>query len=51
MRACEVMKLLKISRTTLYRYVKRGLILIDSSINGKYIYNANSVYALLHGKH
>lgn len=51
MRAKDVMKILDISRTTLYRYVKKGLIKIDSEINGRYIYNKNSVFALLKGVH
>lgn len=51
MRAKEVMETLKISRTTLYRYVKKGLIKVDSEINGQYIYNKESVLTLLSGKH
>jgi len=51
MRAKEVMKLLNISRPTLYRYVKRGLIKVDAEINGQYLYNDESVYNLLRGKH
>ena len=51
MRAKEVMSVLQISRTTLYRYVKQGLIKVDSEINGQYRYNKDSVYALLSGKH
>ena len=51
MRAKEVMSVLQISRTTLYRYVKQGLIKVDSEINGQYRYNKESVYALLSGKH
>ena len=51
MRAKEVMELLKISRTTLYRYVKCKLIKVDAEINGQYIYNKESVLSLLHGKH
>lgn len=51
MKAKEVMELLKISRTTLYRYTKQGLIKIDAEINGKYRYNEESVRALLAGKH
>ena len=51
MRAKEVMQVLQISRTTLYRYVKQGLIKVDSEINGQYRYNKDSVFALLSGKH
>lgn len=47
MKAKEVIKILNISRPTLYKYVKQGLIKIDSNINGKYRYNAESVYNLL----
>jgi predicted site-specific integrase-resolvase len=32
MRAKEVLKILNISRQTLYRYVKQGLILVDITI-------------------
>jgi len=51
MRAKEVMQVLNISRVTLWRYVKHGLIKIDSQINGQYRYNKESVYALLSGTH
>lgn len=51
MRAKEVMKVLHISRSTLYRYVKQGLIKVDAEINGQYLYNKDSVMNLLHGKH
>ena len=44
------MEVLRISRTTLYRYVKQGLVKIDATINGQYIYSKESVYALLSGK-
>ena len=47
MKAKEVMKTLSISRQTLCNYVKQGLIKIDSTINGKYRYNKESVYKLL----
>ena len=47
MKAKEVMKLLQISRPTLSRYVKQGLIKVDAIINGKYRYNAESVYQLM----
>lgn len=51
MKAKEVLALLKITRPTLCKYVKQGLIKVDSSINGQYRYNKESVYALLFGKH
>lgn len=47
MRAKEVMQILGISRPTLCKYVKQGLIKVDSVINKQYRYNADSVYALL----
>ena len=46
MKAKEVMQVLQITRPTLCKYVKQGLVKIDATINGKYIYNAESVYAL-----
>ena len=48
MKAKDVMQLLEISRPTLSRYVKQGLIKVDSVINGKYRYNKESVEQLLH---
>lgn len=51
MKAKEVMQILNISRVTLWRYVKQGLIKVDSQINGQYRYNKESVLALLSGKH
>ena len=47
MKAKDVMKALAISRATLYRYVKAGIIKVDSEINGQYRYNAESVFTLL----
>lgn len=47
MKAKEVMQLLNITRPTLCKYVKQGLIKIDSCINGQYRYNAESVNNLL----
>ena len=43
MKAKEVMQILNISRVTLWRYVKQGLIKVDSQINGQYRYNKESV--------
>lgn len=47
LKAKEVMELLCISRQTLSNYVKQGLIKVDSTINGKYRYNKDSVLALM----
>lgn len=51
MKAKEVLKILNITRPTLCKYVKQGLVKIDACINGQYRYNAESVYNLLKGKH
>ncbi len=50
MKAKEVLKVLNITRPTLSKYVKDGLILVDSEVNGQYNYNADSVNALLTNK-
>lgn len=47
MKAKEVLKLLNIGRHTLVKYHQTGLIKIDTTINGRYIYNDDSVYALI----
>lgn len=47
LKAKDVMSLLGISRQTLSTYVKQGLVKVDSTINGKYRYNKDSVLALL----
>ena len=47
MRAKEVLELLHITRPTLCKYVKQGLIKVDAVINGQYRYNPESVYKLL----
>ena len=47
MKAKDVIKVLQISRATLYRYVKAGIVKVDCEINGQYRYNAESVFALL----
>lgn len=47
MKAKEVLRVLGITRPTLCKYVKQGLVKVDSVINGLYKYNADSVYALL----
>lgn len=47
MKAKEVLKTLNITRPTLTSYVKKGLIKVtQSSENGKYDYDEESVYAL-----
>ncbi len=50
MKSKEVLEALNITRPTLTKYVKTGLIKIDSEINGRYIYNDESVYKLLKNK-
>ena len=47
MRAKEVLKILRITRPTLCKYVKQGIIKVDSVVNGQYRYNAESVYKVL----
>jgi len=50
MKAKQVLEVLQITRPTLSKYVKQGLIKIDSCINGQYRYNRESVYNLLHNQ-
>ena len=50
MKAKEVMRILNITRPTLCKYVKQGLIKIDSVINGQYRYNKDSVFYFLFNK-
>ena len=47
MKAKEVLKLLKISRPTLSKYVKNGTIEVSVLGNGRYRYNEKSVYLFL----
>ena len=47
MKAKDVMRVLQISRATLYRYVKAGKIKIDCVINGQYRYSPESVFSIL----
>ena len=47
MKAKEVLKLLQITRTTLYNYTKTGIIKVKNEINGRYDYDEDSVYSLL----
>ena len=44
MRAKEVLRLLRISRPTLYRYRKEGEIIAQKLPSGFYDYNAEDVY-------
>ncbi|WP_240331016.1 IS607 family transposase [Helicobacter suis] len=46
MKSSEVLKILKISRVTLWKYVKSGKIRVKTEPNGYYKYNDNNVYAL-----
>lgn len=46
MKAKEVLKLLKISRVTLYKYVKSGKIRVTQMPNSLYLYNREDVYKL-----
>lgn len=47
MKAKDVLKLLGITRVTLSRYLKEGIILVDSTHKGKHIYNDESVYRFI----
>jgi predicted site-specific integrase-resolvase len=47
MKAAQVLTLLKISRSTLYRYKKEGRIHSSSLPCGQFSYNAHDVYRLL----
>ena len=46
MKAKEVLKILKITRPTLCRYVKTGKIRVKTNVNGQYIYNKEDVFSL-----
>ncbi len=46
MKSKEVLKILKISRVTLWKYVKSGKIRVKQESNGYYIYNDSDVYSL-----
>lgn len=46
MKSCEVLNLLQISRPTLTKYVKEGLIKITVKPNGRYDYEKDSVYKI-----
>ena len=47
MKAKDVLEKLNITRPTLTKYVKQGLIKVDSVVNGQYNYNEESVLHLL----
>lgn len=47
MKANEVLNLLRITRQTLTKYVKEGIIKTERLPNGRYEYDAESVYAFL----
>ena len=47
MKSKEVLKLLKVTRPTLTKYVKNGLIKVEIKHNGQYEYDEKSVYLLL----
>lgn len=44
MKAKEVLRLLQMTKPTLTKYVKIGIVKVDSEINGQYTYNFDSVY-------
>ena len=47
MKAKEVLTILRVTRPTLTKYVKEGLIKVNKLPNGLYDYDANSVYAFI----
>jgi len=47
MKSCKVLKLLNITRPTLCRYVKNGLVKFKQLPNGFYDYEEESIYKLL----
>lgn len=46
MKSNEVLKLLQITRPTLTKYVKQGIIKVETLPNGRYDYDKDSVYKL-----
>lgn len=44
MKTKEALKILGVSRPTLLKYVKQGIVKIDATINGQHFYNEDSVY-------
>ena len=47
MKAKEVLQILRVTRPTLTKYVKEGLIKVTTKGNGQYDYDSDSVYKLL----
>lgn len=47
MKANEVLRLLRITRPTLTKYVKEGIIKVEKLPNGRYEYDSDSVYSFL----
>ena len=47
MKANEVLRILRITRPTLTKYVKEGLIKVEKLPNGRYEYDSDSVYSFL----
>ena len=47
MKANEVLKLLRITRPTLTKYVKQGLVKVEKLPNGRYEYDSERVYSFL----
>lgn len=47
MKTKEALKVLGVSRPTLLKYVKQGLIKIDATVNGQHFYNEDSVYKVI----
>jgi len=47
MKAKEALKILKVSRISLYNYVKKGIIKVTTLKNGCYDYDNNSVYEFI----
>ena len=47
MKASEALKLLRITRPTLTKYVKEGLVKVEKLPNGRYEYDSESVYSFL----
>lgn len=48
MKAKEVLKILKITRPTLTKYVKTGKIKVIENINGQYTYNDDDIFNMAH---
>ncbi|GAA7793827.1 hypothetical protein HpBT0238_08120 [Helicobacter pylori] len=46
MKSSKVLKILKISRVTLWKYVKSGKIRVEQEPNGYYKYNDEDVYKI-----